>query len=75
MIRTVRQARSFPSLKQATAYQVSAQPQRSLASSVLLTSWTKARVSDLREELKKRGLSTCVACSSSLAAPIRLCKG
>jgi hypothetical protein len=64
MIRSVRQVRSFPSLKQATAFQASANPQlqqqRSLASTVLLTSWTQARVPDLKEELKKRGLSTYV---------------
>lgn len=61
MLRSVRQVRSFPSLRQATAFQASSgQPQRSLASTVLLTSWTQARVPDLKEELKKRGLSTCV---------------
>lgn len=64
MLRSVRQVRSFPSLRQATAYQASVSPQlqqqRSLASTVLLTSWTQARVPDLKEELKKRGLSTCV---------------
>lgn len=48
----LRSVRSLPALRQALPQQ------RSLASSVLLTSWTKARVPELKEELKKRGLST-----------------